>query len=579
MRAVVFRTNLGGVIGGNVFESGLGLDVMLPSNMLGELVALITGAEEGYVFEDFVLNENESKISLNIGGGNGIELVVSARSNAGFNVSVAAKAGLEIEVATSDSTLLTVGEKRTFIDMTSLMATVIDMINNDKPGYTPVGDGELAFGSQQITLSVSGKAEFESLGDGSYDVGTLLAQWLQDVALNIETDSAFTDGIGFRLTVNADLSKLGFEALFDDSLADADAKAEAFFEKTDLNSIEAALELLDIDAAGNIVDNVLAGIYLSGGTLYLDGTGIFDVVENYSYVANFLTFVIGAIELGGNNGGNENDPTGGEEGQGPATQALAAAAAVSAAEGDETVVRDALIDLIYSDTAMQIVITKSIISSLLAALVPDLGSIADIFDSFEVSLGADIGRYDYVDVESATYTAAPDENGKYIAIMNNDSEPPVGFMLADGSEETKYTLTPAAEATEATGELYYQAKDGNFYIANGMRYRWVKEEQFVPAGDLSGAYVKVEVDGSEEYLYRYDYVFYTKAANGGYDVVTDLPSDATAVYVRVAGSYIEVSSDENGVVLTYDREYGYVRDAAGDRLRVYHPYTDLDEAR
>ena len=262
-------------------------------------MALITGAEEGYVFEDFVLNENESKISLNIGGGNGIELVVSARSNAGFNVSVAAKAGLEIEVATSDSTLLTVGEKRTFIDMTSLMATVIDMINHDKPGYTPVGDGELAFGSQQITLSVSGKAEFESLGDGSYDVGTLLAQWLQDVALNIETDSAFTDGIGFRLTVNADLGKLGFEALFDDSLTDADAKAEAFFEKTDLNSIEAALELLDIDAAGNIVDNVLAGIYLSGGTLYLDGTGIFDVVENYSYVANFLTFVIGAIELGG----------------------------------------------------------------------------------------------------------------------------------------------------------------------------------------------------------------------------------------------------------------------------------------
>ena len=140
-------------------------------------------------------------------GGNGIELVVSARSNAGFNVSVAAKAGLEIEVATSDSTLLTVGEKRTFIDMTSLVATVIDMINSGNPDYKPVGDGELAFGSQQITLSVSGKAEFESLGDGSYDVGTLLAQWLQDVALNIETDSAFTDGIGFRLTVNADLSK------------------------------------------------------------------------------------------------------------------------------------------------------------------------------------------------------------------------------------------------------------------------------------------------------------------------------------------------------------------------------------
>ena len=161
VRAVVFRTNLGGVIGGNVFESGLGLDVMLPSNMLGELVALITGAEEGYVFEDFVLNENDSKISLNIGGGNGIELVVSARSNAGFNVSVAAKAGLEIEVATSDSTLLTVGEKRTFIDMTSLATTVIDMINlrnkkmkvevvTDNPGLVQVLMANIPHGATVI---------------------------------------------------------------------------------------------------------------------------------------------------------------------------------------------------------------------------------------------------------------------------------------------------------------------------------------------------------------------------------------------------------------------------------------------
>ena len=324
---------------------------------------------------------------------------------------------------------------------------------------------------------------------------------------------------------------------------------------------------------------MLAGIYLSGGTLYLDGTGIFDVVENYSYVANFLTFVIGAIELGGNNGGgNENNPTEGEEGQGPATQALAAAAAVSAAEGDETVVRDALINLIYSDTAMQIVITKSIISSLLAALVPDLGSIADIFDSFEVSLGVDIGRHDYVKVKSATYTAKEDVNGKYIAIKNNGGDI-VGFMLADGSEEPKYTLTPATEATGATEDLrlYYQAKDGNFYIADGMRYRWVKEEQFVKANGLDGAYVKVLVDGSEEYLYRDDYVFYTEQG-GNYTVVTDLADVAagTTVYVRVAGSYIEVSSGENGI-FTYDREYGYVRDAKGDLLRVYHPYTDLDE--
>ena len=172
------------------------------------------------------------------------------------------------------------------------------------------------------------------------------------------------------------------------------------------------------------------------------------------------------------------------------------------------------------------------------------------------------------------FTATESADGEYVAV--EDAKGGIGFTPANGSDAQRYALVPATTASE--GQLYYKAKDGNFYIANGMRYRLVEEEQFVPAGDLSGAYVKVEVDGSAEYLYRYDYVFYTKAANGGYDVVTDLADVAagTTVYVRVAGSYIEVSSG-NGVVLTYDREYGYVRDEAGALLRVYHPYTDLDE--
>ena len=170
---------------------------------------------------------------------------------------------------------------------------------------------------------------------------------------------------------------------------------------------------------------------------------MFDIVDNYSYVANFLTFVIEAVNMSKCSCGNfADDDTNGEcdncggtqpidcycgnyadadenricdncggydpychceefvdnkenEGKGngrcdkcnnlpldAVSQAYAAVAAaraqaLTAAEGDDEV-RDAIAEIVYSDTAMQIVITKSVISALLAALMPDLGSLADI---------------------------------------------------------------------------------------------------------------------------------------------------------------------------------------------------------
>ena len=645
IRAIVLRTNLDAALegNGNIFEDGLGIDVMLPANMLGAVVALITGAEEDYVFEDFVLNSDESKISLNVGGGNGIELAVSATTDAGFNLSVAMNAGIGIDVATADDSVMTSGEMKTYLDMTELVNTVIGLINGGEEGDAPD-----EFGSQQITLSISGKAEFSSKSEGSYDVGSLLQQYIEDLILEINTENTFEDGIAFRLTVSADLGKIGFGALTNGKLDD-DQKLDAFLEETDLTAIEAALELLDRDEAGNITDDVLAGIYLSKGNLYLDGTGVFDIVDNYSYVANFLTFVIEAVNMSKCSCGNfadadtngECDNCGGtqpidcycgnyadadgnricdncggydpychceefvdkdNEGKGngrcdncnnlpldAVSQAYAAVAAaraqaLTAAEGDDEM-RDAIAEIVYSDTAMQIVITKSVISALLAALMPDLGSLADIFDSFEVSLGAEIGKYDYVSIyEAGLYKAEIAEAGTYVAVTDG-SGAVTGFRPAqDGDEGDRYTLTPiAAESDDADGVYYVQAADGE-YIEAQPRYDLYETAEYALNEKGTGTYVRLVSDPSV-ILDRDRYTFYYQAEGGNYIGITDLSEIGEGeaignvdVYVIRGGIYCAIERDgETGKVNTYDRLYGYVRNANGGLLRVYNPHTDLDE--
>ena len=617
IRAIVLRTNLDAALegNGNIFKDGLGIDVMLPANMLGAVVALITGAEEDYVFEDFVLNSDESKISLNVGGGNGIELAVSATTDAGFNLSVAMNAGIGIDVATADDSVMTSGEMKTYLDMTELVNTVIGLINGGEEGDAPD-----EFGSQQITLSISGKAEFSSKSEGSYDVGSLLQQYIEDLILEINTENTFEDGIAFRLTVSADLGNIGFGALTNGKLDD-DQKLDAFLEETDLTAIEAALELLDRDEAGNITDDVLAGIYLSKGNLYLDGTGVFDIVDNYSYVANFLTFVIEAVNMSKCSCGNPVDEKGAENANTPdgkcdncggtmpidcycgnyadadenricdncggydpychceefvdkdnngrcdkcnnlllgavsqayAAVAAARAQALTAAEGDDEV-RDAIAEIVYSDTAMQIVITKSVISALLAALMPDLGSLADIFDSFEVSLGAEIGKYDYVDIHDADLYKKGEEG--YDKITDTD---PV-----DG---TYYVLT-------ADGE----------YIEAQPRYDLYETAKYELNANGTGTYVRLASDSSV-ILDRDRYTFYYQAEGGNYIGITDLSEIGKGeamvdkdVYVIRGGVYYAIERDSaTGKVNTYDRRYGYVRSEHGKLLRVYNPHTDLDE--
>ena len=567
VRSIVIRTNAGSALEDgsfNLLTNGIGLDLMLPSNLLGNIVSLITGTGEEYRFNDFILDEKQSGISLNLGGGNGIELVVSARSNIGFDVSVSTHAGIDIDVATSDDVLLTDGEVSTYIDMTDMVFNIVNLVNGN------VDSGSSGLGSQRVSLSISGRASFTSDGEGSYDVGSLLGQYLEDLVLEINTDEAFTDGIAFRLSVAADLGKIGFAALADPNLS-ADEKLEQFLATTDLNSIEVALEVLDTALDGNIMqDKVLAGIYLYNGYLYLDGTDVFDVVDSYAYVPNFLRFVIEAAQMGAASSGTGDTAD---------TQAYAArAAAVAAADGDSaSAMRDALIELVYSDTAMQIVLTKSIISAVLATLLPDLGSLADIFDDFEVSLGAEIGKYEYVSIyEAGLYKAEIAEAGTYVAVTDG-SGAVTGFRPAqDGDEGDRYTLTPIAESDGADGTYYAQAEDGTFYRADA-RYNGYSEAAYTENPDGTGTYVKLRDDESV-ILDRDRYTFYQNV-DGNYVMVLDIRDvePNTTIYVRRNGEYLALKLGTDGYVQTYDRKYGYVREEYGTLYRTYDPYTALSE--
>lgn len=539
----------------NILSDGLALDVLLPSNLLGNLVSMIVGGE-GYIFDDFVLAEG-SRLSLVLGGGNGLAIQVEASTDTGFTFTVEAKAGLEIDFATTETDILTTSQRGSYTDVSAMVTNIVKLATGSTDGFESMG-------SQRIKFSVSGKAEFSSDGDASYDLGSLLANYIGDVAIYLSTDEAFSDGIGFRLSVAADIASLGLDKLTSlTALSDAVTEAEnalaagtgtqeavdaankalndavfAWLESTDyLAGLEIALELLELDAAGNLVTDIaLGGIYISGGNLYLDGIELWDIVDNYSYAANFLQFVIDAAKL--------STGTAAEAG----AQSEAAIAASDSAE------RNALIELIYSNTEMQIVLTKGVISTLLGAVAGDFAAIADIFDSFEVSLGVEIGQNAYQQLY---------------------------YLDQDG---TTYRPLTTDTVLEEGAKLYYRINGADGYefveTTSNLRYNYYEGESYSATPDLSGAFVRIVDDGGnpiDTYLRRDNFVIYNETG-----IVTDLTKIADHSTLRVLYEnvryYLECSgADGAKKLVTYDRLQGYVREANGTYVRLYSAHTRLDQ--
>lgn len=483
----------------NVLESGLGIAVLFNSNMLSALLGLITGTEVD--LDGFELAEG-SELYLDLKDG-GIALGVRAKANTGFELKLETETGIQIDVATSDKEVVPAADKEGYVDVTQYIYSICAIAGAE--GFEDYDISQ--FTGQRITFSLGGILYFNSTASESYNLGSLLSSWIEDLVLELKTDSAFNDGVGFRLSVSADLAKLNISALLG-SKPDFDA----FLAESDLDSIEFALELIELDEQGNVKydengdEIVVGGIYLYRGTLYLDGKDVFDIVDNYSYVPNFLDFVLEAAKLGQSTG---------NQGAG---SAVAATSADTNGEPEVEEGRNAMLSLIYSNTLAQVVITKTIVSLVLATLVPDLGDIAEIFDTLQISLDLDLGRNNYV-------------------------------QLPEGATEEEYPL--------------------------GHRYTYYGTEKFVDAAEygVEGDYIKLTDTETEQgfYLRADNYVLYTyNAESGNYEIATSVEADKT-YFVKYLNQYRQIENTR------YVRLYGYVQDNEGTLYRVYDPYTNIKE--
>ncbi|HPD02237.1 MAG TPA: hypothetical protein PK245_02580, partial [Clostridia bacterium] len=139
------------------------------------------------------------------------------------------------------------------------------------------------------------------------------------------------------------------------------------FEISDLlyanwNAVEIALELLD--KVSDEEFKPIAGIYLANGTLYIDGTGIFDGAP-VAYVPDFVDKITNVIV--------PEDTTTTSDGGTSGNLAQA-------------VVRDAVIALMISDPEIQLSVTREFIAVLLSLLMPELGDVVSVFDSMALYL-------------------------------------------------------------------------------------------------------------------------------------------------------------------------------------------------
>lgn len=485
----------------NVLESGLGIAVLFNSNMLSALLGLITGTEVD--LDGFELAEG-SELYLDLKDG-GIALGVRAKANTGFELKLETETGIQIDVATSDKEVVPAADKEGYVDVTQYIYSICAIAGAE--GFEDYDISQ--FTGQRITFSLGGILYFNSTASESYNLGSLLSSWIEDLVLELKTDSAFNDGVGFRLSVSADLAKLNISALLG-SKPDFDA----FLAESDLDSIEFALELIELDEQGNVKydengdEIVVGGIYLYRGTLYLDGKDVFDIVDNYSYVPNFLDFVLEAAKLGQSTG---------NQGAG---SAVAATSADTNGELEVEEGRNAMLSLIYSNTLAQVVITKTIVSLVLATLVPDLGDIAEIFDTLQISLDLDLGRNNYIKLTEE-----------------------------DKADTEKYPL--------------------------GHRYTYYGTETFVDAAEygVEGDYIKLTDTETEQgfYLRADNYVLYTyNAESGNYEIATSVEADKT-YFVKYLNQYRQIENTR------YVRLYGYVQDNKGTLYRVYDPNTNIKE--
>ena len=399
VNSVIKRVSLGTAIsgvGGNLLAGGLGANITLSADVLSAVLGQLIGTEittsELLLAEDGTVN---LKLQPQDEGRGLLELAVEAVLQDGVRLDLGLGAGLDITLASPVRTLIDEETRASFTDITPAIESILALVNGT------AADPDAA--AQPIKFSIMGRVYFDANGEANYELGgtvnsllgSLLSVYINDLYVDLGIKDGVSAGLGFRLTAGldlAELAKIDLGACKDENGA-LDAKKFVVALLKGVPSLKIALELIELDenlefatytadeAAGGYVTEgdykAMAGIYIQNGNLYLNGTNIFGVADNYTQVPGFTTFVAEAIE-------DTPEETGKEEG----TEATTSAEAYSSADGT---VRDALLQALLSSEGLKIVATKSILSLLIATLMPDLGSLTDIFDQLDVFVELDTG--------------------------------------------------------------------------------------------------------------------------------------------------------------------------------------------
>ncbi|MGN1096581.1 MAG: hypothetical protein ACI4QU_01965, partial [Christensenellales bacterium] len=423
-------------------------------------------------------------------------------------------------------------------------------------GVTPNDFADLTkFETQTYNLSVDGKLYISSNGSATYDLSQfvnssdMLANYFGDMIVTLMTDQQFYSAVGVRVGANFNLGDLfldyftanGYELISDWEAREENAGMRykgtkySLVEKTDengkvvstsyeedaengiykkqyslfdflnnseLRSLEISLELLELDTYGNFKYDsegnaiVKGGLYLAQDTLYLDGRNLFPGAPA-AYIPHIVSVIENAVK-GINTVEAKVDDI---------TEAVTSATSVDSAN-------QAVLELIVSDPAIQLVLTKSFFAVILSMIMPSLGDIGDIFDVLNMSLSLEKGKFSYETIdfsklcEDIRYSRSYEEISDLVDVLTNA----VG-NFAYNKAENKYVEITQISACDANGTTpgtgYYIVNSDVSLIFPESEFKYYKRQNIDTNKyyenengefEVSGGLYYEKLDWSEEIL-------------------------------------------------------------------------------
>jgi hypothetical protein len=542
-------------VAGGVYSEFDSLNVHFNSDLIPALMTLFS-RDSIFDMSGYALDEDLSglfvKFSDDRFGGPSISLVL--HSVQGLEVRLTMATGITVDLGSSNAVLTDV-EKLQYADLTD-------------------------FKTQTYNFSVIGYIYNGAEDEATYDLSGLFASWFGDMLFELRSAGEYYDAVAFRLGANVNLADIYLEYLTgkdvygligegenyegqrysfneltrqyvpDDEgnykLVSAKPTFRDFIERSKLDTLEIALELLQLSSRNELVydefgnEIVLGGIYLHGGALYLNGSILFENAP-ISYVPNVFDIIEGLIEP---------------------SSALLDGEAIGTADGDVEVDagNDAVLALIFSDPSIRISLTKSFISILLGTLYPDLGAIDDIFDKLSIDLSFDKGLISFEPVDLSTLWS-----GDRFSHYYEDAAGSYGYVngrfTAVGAEYegTRYSYDAEAFYPNALGE-YKIAESQDYLMLDFSEVYEGPKYNYDYAQDNNGAYLKAGDN------------YYPMAGKPRYDDAEGLIPNPLGQYILIHESvgivqiqaanrykldFIEVPAGQEGDYKLGD--YGYVK--------------------